>query len=168
MTAALASVRLGKPWRTTVETRHRAWVRLRIDGPHGARAGIVLQRCTAGPLGDAYPVAEHDVEVQVVGTADLTAVLRGLVSAVEAADPGCRRVVFAAAIGDLAAVEAAETAGFRYVLDVDLPSSAPGSGVDSRSLLVAEPGWVTHIDEDTAAITAPPGERLTCGSSRTY
>jgi hypothetical protein len=58
-----------------------------------------------------------------------------------AADPECRRVVFAASVGDLDAVAAAQAAGFRYVLDVDVPDA-------ELSLLVAEPDWVSDVDAD--------------------
>ncbi|MFG2044924.1 hypothetical protein [Dactylosporangium sp. NPDC048998] len=113
--------------------------------------GTALERCAAGRLRDAYPVGEHDVEVRVLDESlepdRLTALLTAVVEAVQAADPACRKVVFAAAEGDLGRVASAEQAGFRYVVDVDLPGT-------SLSLLVAEPAWVTRIDDDTDAITA--------------
>lgn len=56
-------------------------------------------------------------------------------------DAHCRRVVFAAAAGDQAMVAAVQAAGFRCVLDVDVPGA-------ELSLLVAEPGWVTERDDD--------------------
>jgi hypothetical protein len=64
-----------------------------------------------------------------------------LLRAVLAADPDCRRVVHAVPEGDRTAIEAAEAAGFRYVVDVDLHDR-------QLSLLVAEPGWVTATDLD--------------------
>jgi hypothetical protein len=120
---------------------------IRLDG-HGRE--VVLERCAAGRLRDAYPVAEHDIEVQLTGTSlprpQLTSLLSEVVAAVEAADPACRRIVFAVPEGDLDRISAAEEAGFRYVVDVDLPDS-------SLSLLVAEPTWVTRIDSDDDAVT---------------
>jgi hypothetical protein len=101
--------------------------------------GYRIERCTAGRLYNAYPVGEYDVEIRLPGGAD-TGLLRDLVTQIEVSDPRCRRVVYAAPAGDLADIAAAEAAGFRYVVDVDLPGDA------SFSLLVAEPGWVTRLD----------------------
>ena len=56
-------------------------------------------------------------------------------------DPRCRRVVFAAPVDDLTSIAAAQAAGFRYVVDVDIPG-------EELSLLVAEAHWVTAIDSD--------------------
>jgi hypothetical protein len=50
-------------------------------------------------------------------------------------------VVFAAPVDDLEIVAAAEAAGFRYVVDVEVPG-------EDLSLLVAEPEWVTRVDMD--------------------
>ncbi|MGP3962073.1 hypothetical protein ACTWPT_39400 [Nonomuraea sp. 3N208] len=104
---------------------------------HGAR--VRLERCAAGRLRDAYPVAAHDVELQVDGAG--TELLLALVDAVSVADPRCRRVVYAVQEGDLPRIAAAEAAGFRYVVDVDLADA-------QLSLLVAEPGWATRTDTD--------------------
>ncbi|GCE44881.1 hypothetical protein Rhow_000507 [Rhodococcus wratislaviensis] len=41
----------------------------------------------------------------------------------------------------MATIAAAEAAGFRYVVDVDVAES-------ELSLLVSEPGWVTEVDID--------------------
>lgn len=105
---------------------------------------VEVERCSAGPLRDTYPVSAHDVEVRVTGAptaAVLTDVLVTVAGAVMAADPRCRRVVYAARAGDHDAVSAAEAAGFRYVLDVDVPSA-------ELSLLVAEPAWISLADVD--------------------
>ena len=56
-------------------------------------------------------------------------------------DPRCRRVVFAAPVDDLTSIAAAHAAGFRYVVDVDIPG-------EELSLLVAEAHWVTAMDSD--------------------
>jgi hypothetical protein len=64
-----------------------------------------------------------------------------LAGAIQAADPRCRRVVFAAPVDDLEIVAAAQAAGFRYVVEVEVPG-------EDLSLLVAEPEWVTRVDMD--------------------
>jgi hypothetical protein len=56
-------------------------------------------------------------------------------------DPRCRRVVHAVPAGQRDQIAAAESAGCRYVVDVDL-------GREELSLLVAEPDWVTDTDID--------------------
>ncbi|MEU6729342.1 hypothetical protein ABZ917_37050 [Nonomuraea wenchangensis] len=104
---------------------------------HGA--GVRLERCAAGRLRDAYPVAAHDLELRVAeADAEL---LRALVDDIAAADPQCRRVVYAVPQGDLDRMAVGEAAGFRYVVDVDLAD-------EQLSLLVAEPEWVTRTDMD--------------------
>lgn len=109
----------------------------------GTTVDATLERCTNGRLRDAYPVAEHDIEIRLddAPTDELAALLRTLSAAVQEADPQCRRVVFGAPRGDLATLAAAENAGFRYVVDVDLADT-------SLSLAVGEPSWVTSVDMD--------------------
>jgi hypothetical protein len=109
----------------------------------GTNLDATLERCAHGRLRDAYPVAEHDIEIRLddAPTDELTALLGVLSAAVQQAAPQCRRVVFGALVGDLAALAAAENAGFRYVVDVDLADA-------SLSLAVAEPSWVTSVDMD--------------------
>lgn len=103
-----------------------------------------LQRCVTGRLRDAYPVNAHDVEVRVTEELppDLLAeMLARTAREVLGNDPRCRRVVFAAPVDDLTRIAAAQAAGFRYVVDVDVPG-------EELSLLVAEPRWVTAMDSD--------------------
>jgi hypothetical protein len=109
----------------------------------GTNVDATLERCAHGRLRDAYPVAEHDIEIRLddAPTDEVTALLGALSAAVQQADPQCRRVVFGAPGGDLATLAAAENAGFRYVVDVDLAGA-------SLSLAVAEPSWVTSVDMD--------------------
>ncbi|GLZ11998.1 hypothetical protein Acsp04_22330 [Actinomadura sp. NBRC 104425] len=130
-------------WQVAVEDWKRCSGRLRLrDG--GVDAGVHVERCAAGRLRDAYPVGARDVEVQVtdaVADEALTALLRELAEAVQRADPECRRVVYAAPEGDADQVAAAECAGFRRVVDVDLADR-------QLSLLVVEPDWVTRTDID--------------------
>jgi hypothetical protein len=109
----------------------------------GTNLNATLERCAHGRLRDAYPVAEHDIEIRFddAPTDELTALLGALSAAVQQADPQCRRVVFGAPRGDVATLTAAENTGFRYVVDVDLAGA-------SLSLAVAEPSWVTSVDMD--------------------
>jgi hypothetical protein len=108
---------------------------------------ISVERCAQGRLRNAYPVSRHDVELRVehLQPDSLTAVLSGESDRVLEQDPECRKVVFAAPVGDVEVVAAAERAGFRYVVDVDVPE---GSEVISLSLLVREPAHVTRVDMD--------------------
>lgn len=141
MNAAVAGAVLGPQW--TVVACPRPGV-LRWRRSEGLNLDVEVERCAAGPLRDAYPVSAHDIAVQVFGrpAADvLTDVLVSVVDAVLTSDPRCRRVVYAARAGDHDAVWAAEAAGFRYVLDVDVPGA-------ELSLLVAEPAWVSRVDID--------------------
>jgi hypothetical protein len=109
------------------------------------RAGLArLEPCSEGRLRDSYPVNAHDVEVRVAGEpppALLADLLRDAARDALTADPRCRRVVFAAPVGAKAAIDTAKAAGFRHVVDVDLPD-------DELSLLVAEPDWVTALDSE--------------------
>lgn len=105
---------------------------------------VEVRRCAAGRLRNAYPVSTHDVEVRIQGRATpevFTDVLGTAARTVFGADPHCRRVVFAAPAGEPGLVAAAEAAGFRHVVDVDVPGM-------ELSLVVAEPEWVTQVDID--------------------
>jgi hypothetical protein len=105
----------------------------------------VVRYAIGGPLRDAYPVGAHDVEIRLSHrrptSSRLTACLDELGVAILAADRACRRVVVAVAPDDLAAISAAESVGFRHVVDVDVPG-------EELSLLVREPEWVTQVDAD--------------------
>ncbi|WNM31694.1 hypothetical protein RKE30_15400 [Streptomyces sp. Li-HN-5-11] len=130
-------------WRAAAEapTRWSCVLRLRQDG-HEIR--VRAERCAAGRLRATYPVGAHDVEVRILDDCPqhlLTQLLRTLTLSLWAADPSCRRTVYAAPAGDLDRIGAAEDAGFRHVVDVDL-------GQDELGLLVAEPEWVTGGDAD--------------------
>ncbi|MEU9886331.1 hypothetical protein [Sphaerisporangium sp. NPDC051011] len=143
VTPSLPALRVEGGWRTTEEswTRFAGGLRLRRGD---AEATVRVERCAAGRLRETYPVGAHDVEIWVGDDAPADAtpdLLRALVRAVRLADPRCRRVVNALAEGDRIAAEAAEAAGFRYVVAVDLPD-------DQLSLFVYEPTWVTATDPD--------------------
>lgn len=152
MSVPFVHPRFAAPWSSEVVS----WsdfggrVALRRDGARGVTVELV--RCVNGRLRLAYPVAARDVEVQVpdvTTSEDLTAVLRAVVLALRQSDPQCRKVVFAVdrsgsgrgPLSPLTAIAAAEAAGFRYVVDVDLADA-------ELSLLVVEPEWVTAVDID--------------------
>lgn len=108
------------------------------------------RRCTEGRLRDAYPVSAHDVEIYTPNDTVSQALTRPLAEFADAilhAEPHCRRIVLPVTAGDQDSVAAAEAAGFRYVLDVDVPDA-------ELSLLVAEPNWVTEVD---AVLGTVPG-----------
>jgi hypothetical protein len=143
MTAtAITMPPLGPGWRQ-LDSGSRD-VRLRYTDNDGVAVELGARRCAEGRLRDTYPVSAHDVEIYTGKDAAPQALpepLGELSRAIMAADPECRRVVFAASVGDLDAVAAAQAAGFRYVLDVDVPDA-------ELSLLVAEPDWVSDVDAD--------------------
>jgi hypothetical protein len=114
--------------------------RVRFDGEGVVELGV--RRCISSRLRDAYPVSSHDIELFGLNDAPPHAFAHALIELSEAvlrADPLCRRVVFAAPAGEADMGRAAETAGFRPVVDVDVP------GAELR-LFVAEPDWVSNID----------------------
>ena len=118
-------------------------VQLRFD-QEGTPIEFSARRCADGRLRNAYPVSAHDVELDVLNGAAPQQIVRALAvltQAILSSDHSCRRVVFAAAADDHALVAAAQAAGFRYVLDVDVPGA-------ELSLLVAEPRWLTDFDND--------------------
>jgi hypothetical protein len=142
--APLPPLVLGPQWTCTTTARSRAQALLTVRRNDSAEVAVEIQRCSAGRLRHAYPAGAHDVEVRIAeaSTPELcTDVLRVLAGAIQVADPRCRRVVFAAPVDDLEIVAAAEAAGFRYVVDVEVPG-------EDLSLLVAEPEWVTTVDMD--------------------
>lgn len=110
---------------------------------------IEVERCLTGRLHTAYPVGAHDVELRITGTApdELPTLLRNEAQRVIRSDPRCRKVLFAPRRDDKAAIEAARVAGFRHVVDVDVP--VPGSQlIEELALLVIEPTSVTKVDRD--------------------
>jgi hypothetical protein len=110
---------------------------------------VEVRRCANGRLRNSYPVAARDLEVQVLNPefcGPLSEVLVTVVRAARAVDPHCRKIVYAVDRGRerreaAAMVSAAEAAGFRYVVDVDITGA-------ELSLLVSEPDWVTRVDMD--------------------
>ena len=114
--------------------------RVRFDGERVVELGV--RRCISSRLRDTYPVSSHDIELFGLNDAPPHAFARALAELSEAvlkADPLCRRVVFAASAGQAYMALAAEMAGFRPVVDVDVPGA-------ELTLFVAEPDWVSNID----------------------
>lgn len=110
----------------------------------GTPAGTVSVAFVAStPIAAAYPAGARDRLIGPDAQAGSPAIQ--LVSEqVMAADPACRRLVLAVDEGDVAGIARGEAAGYRYVLDVDVPGR-------SLSLLTAEPDWVLedsrHLDD---------------------
>ncbi|MCG5220908.1 hypothetical protein [Streptosporangium sp. KLBMP 9127] len=134
---------LGPRWHaTTADGWSRTAGRLLVT-IGGIRMPVLLERCAAGRLRDAYPVSGHDTEVRFAagppGGEPARALLRELAGAIQQADPLCRRVVCGATVGDDILFDAAQGAGFRYVVTVDVAAG-------SIRLFVAEPAWVTAVD----------------------
>ncbi|MCG7203685.1 hypothetical protein [Streptomyces arenae] len=138
----LPEVHLPPPWSARATRLGRHSQELWTTGqPGGVR--IQLERCAVGRFRDAYPVGLHDIEIRADDLADhaLGEMLTVLTAALGAADPRCRRLVLAAPAADGPRIAAAETAGFRQVVDVDLGSA-------ELTLLTWEPAWVTRCDPD--------------------
>ena len=137
------SLDLGPAWTVTPGEEGGLDIIRRDDD--GECVEAVARYASGGPLRDAYPVSSHDVEIRISRqsprSSRLTAFLDELGAAILAADRACRRVVVAVAPDDLAAISAAESVGFRHVVDVDVPG-------EELSLLVREPEWVTQVDAD--------------------
>lgn len=105
---------------------------------------VRISRALATEMRDAYPASAHDIVLEIGSgptAAEVPDLLAAIVAAIQAGDPACRRTILPIAIGDLPFQRAAEEAGFRYVVDVD---------IDDREvvLFVAEPHWVTEVDMD--------------------
>ncbi|MCL2533601.1 MAG: hypothetical protein FWE39_05500 [Nocardiaceae bacterium] len=94
-----------------------------------------------GALGNAYPAGVADIELDIRGLRDVAA-LRALGERILRENPACRRIVLPVPAGDLDAIGFAEDAGFRYVVDVDVPGER--GEITELSLLVMEPGWVAN------------------------
>lgn len=137
----LADVQLGPAWQRTVADDRSVFLRY---GVGDTAVTIGARRSVDGWLRDAYPISLDDVELYTpdrVMHQTFTSAMAELSQSILAADPHCRRVVFAAAAGDDAVVSAARAAGFRYALDVDVPGA-------ELSFLVVEADWVTISDAD--------------------
>ncbi|MCP1411426.1 hypothetical protein [Paenarthrobacter sp. A20] len=101
----------------------------------GRPAGTVaVEFVVATPLAASYPVSARDRLVTPDAGAGAEA-LQLVSERILQMDPACRRLVRAVDEGDIAAIALGEAAGYRYVVDVDIPGR-------SLALLAAEPGWV--------------------------
>lgn len=139
--AALPGLRLGPRWERLDDGGHQ--LRLRFKDEVGV-VELGVRRSADGQLRDSYPLSTHDIELYAVNDAPPPALTRALAELSQAAldaDPLCRRVVFAAPVDNSDVRKAAEAAGLRHVVDVDVPSA-------ELSLLVCEPHWVARIDFD--------------------
>lgn len=139
----LPTLHLPESWTGAGHRRSRTRTEYVLRPPDSDELTLVVERSGSGRLADAYPVSTHDIEVQLSAArpGTLTLVLAQVAAAVQQDDPLCRRVVFAAPARDLSVIAAAEQAGFRYVVDVDIADGPV-------SLLVVEPAWVTGVDMD--------------------
>lgn len=99
-----------------------------------ARGSVRVARVLDTEYAPTYPVSGHDRLLEPSDDAAPEA-LQLASEQTFADDPRCRRLVVAVPEEDLEQIERAEKAGYRYVVDVDLPDRAV-------SLLAAEPEWV--------------------------
>lgn len=111
---------------------------------NGRPAGTVsVAYVVSTPIAAAYPAGLRDRLIHPDAEAGAP-VIQLVSERVMAADPTCRRLVLAVDEGDVAGIARGEAAGFRYVLDVDVPGR-------SLSLLAAEPESVLedsrHLDD---------------------
>lgn len=144
-TPRMPALTLRDPWIVLDHDCSGAAIRMRLQMGAQGPVDVTLQRSLASVMRDSYPVGAHDVHVVLdapqIEDSDLATLLRDLVGAVETADPACRRLVYAVPVADLAVMAAAERAGFRFVVDVDVDG-------EELALLVAEPDWVTKVDSE--------------------
>ena len=146
--APFAHPRFAPPWTSEIVSWSDSGGKVVLRREDGLPTAVELVRCVNGRLRLAYPVGARDVEARipdVVTPEDLTSVLLAVVPAILASDQHCRKVVFAVnrhePVSALAEIAAAEAAGFRYVVDIDLAGA-------ELSLLVAEPVRIIDIELD--------------------
>lgn len=130
-------------WRCSAVAAPEGWAAAYVVTENGSPAGEVNVAFVAStPLATAYPAGLRDRLIQPSPESGAQAV-QIVSEQIMAADPACRRLVLAVEEGDVAGVARGEAAGYRYVLDVDVPGR-------SLSLLAAEPDWVLedsrHLD----------------------
>lgn len=111
---------------------------------------VSTELCLEGRLASAYPASRHDVELRIehldaLAESEVTNLLARESTKILARRPACRKVVFAATPGDTITIAAAEAAGFRYVVDVDVVEDGR---VLQLCLMVKEPAFVTDVDMD--------------------
>ena len=137
---------LADTWAATVseDTAGRQIYTITEDGDD--RGVITVEYAKDSKVRYAYPVGLHDR--LLTPSADTVAEAIQLVSEkVWEAHQNCRRLVIATTEEDIPEIARAEKAGYRYVVDVDLPQ-------ESVTLMAAEPGWVL---EESRNIDLVPG-----------
>lgn len=117
-----------KPWVEPVDGV------IELTSADNGPAKVGYRRVRAGDLADSYPAGTHDIELLIIGHPVVDS-LAETTQSILASQPRCRRVVLPVAEQDLASIAWAESAGFRYVVDVETREGA-------FSLLVTEPDWV--------------------------
>lgn len=118
--------------------------RITEDGEPRGTVQVVL--AADSDVRGAYPAGLHDRLLEP--SEDATAASLQIASEqVMYADSRCRRLVVAVPEEDVPQIARAESAGYRYVVDVDLVAR-------SVSLMVAEPDWVL---EESRNIDDVPG-----------
>ncbi|WP_327699142.1 GNAT family N-acetyltransferase [Streptomyces sp. NBC_00459] len=151
---ALGEPRLGGRW--VLRALARPPYGLRRERTYSVRAAeggpelfLRLHRVPDHPLRDCYPFGAHDLAVGLTlpgadetraggGPGPAARLLRDLVPALFALDPGCRRVIAAPDEDDTATQLALESGGFRRIAEADLPG---GSVV----LFAAEPPGIARL-----------------------
>lgn len=99
-----------------------------------SRGEVLVEKARTSKVAMAYPAGLHDY--LLTPSSDAPAEAIQLVSEqVWAGDKQSRRLVLATALEDVPEIARAEAAGYRYIVDVDIPG-------EELSLLVAEPHWV--------------------------
>ncbi|MEU2913974.1 GNAT family N-acetyltransferase [Streptomyces massasporeus] len=138
---------LGSEWTLTSLADAGPGSRAYAAAPRGGGpvAELRLYRVQHHPLRACYPYGAHDIGLGLIlpdrsetGQELVPRLLGGLVPALFAADPLCRRVVAAPAEDDTATQTALANGGFHRVTEADLPG---GSVV----LFTAEPAWLADL-----------------------
>ncbi|MDR6508195.1 hypothetical protein [Arthrobacter oryzae] len=135
---------LPSSWRVVETEAPQGWEKSYSVTNNNLPAGAVhMSFVLSTPLATAYPAGVRDRLLEPAQGASAEA-LQLVSEKVMKDDPACRRLVLATTEGDVEAIARGEAAGYRYVVDVDVPGR-------SLSLLVAEPDWVLeesrHLDD---------------------
>ena len=144
---------LGADYVLTETEAPEGWAQAFNATHHGELIGATyVQFIIKTPLDASYPAGVRDRLVHVVNAEDESVgpeVLQLTAEHLFAQDPECRRLVLAAPVENVPQIARGESAGFRYVVDVDVKGGP--DGVEELSLLAAEPAWVIeeskHLDD---------------------
>lgn len=111
-----------------------------------------VQLVTKTPYDATYPAGVRDRLVKLESADDESVGPEALQLTAEkifADDDTCRRIVLSTPVEDIPQIARGESAGFRYVVDVELLDE--DRQVVERSLMAAEPAWVIeqsmHLDD---------------------